>query len=58
MTEPTPEDLEPTLEQPDPEEYEPGERTRAVSDATGTVYDPLGEPDSTPHDDVPEEGTL
>ena len=48
---------EPTLEQLDPEEYEPGERVRAVSDATGTVYDPLGEPDSTPHDDVPEEGT-
>ena len=55
MTDVPPEDLvdEPTPEQPDgqdPEEYEPDERTRAVSPDTGTVYDELGEPENTPQD--------
>ncbi len=38
---------------PDPEEYEPAEDTRAVSTATGTVYDETGEPAATPHDVAP-----
>ncbi|WP_296601847.1 hypothetical protein [Nocardioides sp.] len=42
------EDIEPE-ESPDEEEYEATER-EAVSEDTGTVYDPLGEPDATPHD--------
>jgi hypothetical protein len=60
MTDVPPEDLvdEPTPEQPagqDPEEYEPDERTRAVSPDTGTVYDELGEPENTPQDVAPED---
>jgi hypothetical protein len=55
MTDATPEEelaeaLVPADEEPDPEEYEADERTRAVSDSTGTVYDELGEPEKTPHD--------
>lgn len=60
MTEATPEDLElvpePTGE-PDPEEYQPDDSTGAISEATGTVYDELGEADSTPQDAEPEEGS-
>ena len=37
-------------EEPDPEEYEADERETAVSDETGTVYDVVGEPETTPHD--------
>jgi hypothetical protein len=54
MTDATPEEeLAETLapaDEPDPEEYEADERTRAVSASTGTVYDELGEPEATPHD--------
>jgi hypothetical protein len=32
-----------------PEEYEPDE-PGAASEDTGTVYDPRGEPEATPHD--------
>jgi hypothetical protein len=42
------EDLEPD-ESPDEEEYEASE-PEAVSEDTGTVYDPHGEPAVTPHD--------
>jgi hypothetical protein len=63
MTDSTPEDLhdedipaESVIEEPDPEEYEPGETTRAVSPATGTEYDETGEPALTAHDvGAPEE---
>ena len=65
MTEGTPEDelvedVEPQLDDPDPEEYE-AEGDDAVSGATGTVYEgPEGErePAVTPHDttlDEPDE---
>lgn len=37
----------------DPEEYQASEREQ-VSPETGTVYDPTGEADETPHD-TPEE---
>ena len=39
----------PPDESPDEEEYEASER-EAVSDETGTVYDPRGEPQVTPQD--------
>jgi hypothetical protein len=42
------EDLEPE-ERPDEEEYEASEREE-VSKETGTVYDGLGQPETTPHD--------
>lgn len=42
------EDLPPD-DQPDEEEYEASER-EAVSSDTGTVYDPVGEAETTPHD--------
>jgi hypothetical protein len=35
---------------PEPEEYQAQEREEAVSDETGTVYDVVGEPETTPHD--------
>ena len=55
MTDLPPEDLVDELDSegpdiPDPEEYEPDERTRAVSPETGTVYDETGEPENTPQD--------
>lgn len=37
-------------DRPDPEEYSAA--SDAVSDRTGTVYDHVGEPESTPHDDT------
>lgn len=36
-------------EQPEAEEYEASEREE-VSDETGTVYDPTGQPETTPQD--------
>lgn len=35
-------------ERPDPEEYRAS--GAAVSESTGTVYDPLGQTETTPHD--------
>lgn len=46
------EDLEPE-QSPDEEEYEATEQG-AVSEDTGTVYDPRGEPAVTPRDLEPE----
>jgi len=38
-------------ESADPEEYEADERETAVSDETGTVYDVVGETETTPNDE-------
>jgi len=38
-------------EQQSPEEYEADERETAVSDETGTVYDVVGEAETTPNDE-------
>jgi hypothetical protein len=38
-------------ERESPEEYEADERETAVSDETGTVYDVVGETETTPHDE-------
>lgn len=40
-------------EEADPEEFETDEAA-AVSEETGTVYDPTGEPELTPHDLEPD----
>ena len=42
-------------DRPDPEEYE-ADQAAGLSPDTGTVYDPSGEPEHTPHDDELEDG--
>jgi hypothetical protein len=39
-------------------DHVPTEQVAGTSDETGTVYDATGEPETTPHDEVPNEEDL
>jgi hypothetical protein len=56
MTEaaPDPEEFvgEPPAGDLSPDDYTSNDQSERVSEDTGTVYDPLGETETTPHDEV------